>query len=105
MLDITDITGVGKITAKKLVLRGFKTVQDIAEAGVANISVVTGFPTGRSEAIQKAAGMLLEQNISDQRTIASEPNIEPDSTQDGKKKKKDGKKKKKKKKDGKKKKK
>jgi hypothetical protein len=109
--DLTDVHGVGKITAERLNEAGISSFAELAYTAPEELSEVTGFPLSRVVTVQNAAKKLLES------LPTAAPPVVPDSEKPRKKKdkakkklesgrkkkKKDGGKKAKRKKDGKKK--
>ena len=58
--ELTEVRGVGSITAKKLEQAGISKVSALVSASLDELSEITGFPSSRAAAVQNAARELLE---------------------------------------------
>jgi len=62
---VIKIAGIGQVTSAALTKHGFKTVNDVANASVESLSVVSGFASVRSlQTIKKAKALLQIENVS-----------------------------------------
>lgn len=78
--NLTEVHGVGKITAERLRSAGISTISALADASLEELSRISGFPTARTAAVQSAARELLGS------LPTAEPPAEPIAKMDKKKK-------------------
>jgi predicted flap endonuclease-1-like 5' DNA nuclease len=110
MVKLTDVTGIGPVTAKLLSEHNIKTIETLASISLTELEKIPGFSDIRARAVKKAASDCLQNKAAKQLTTAASNvqatvkkttteksavsqavnQVEPDKVKDKKKNKKDG---------------
>ncbi|SFL15491.1 Helix-hairpin-helix domain-containing protein [Nitrosomonas aestuarii] len=69
MAKLTDVVGIGPVTAKVLADHHIKTPEALAAISIAALEKVPGFSNLRAKAVKKAAAVYLLKNTNNQTTI------------------------------------
>ena len=73
MIKLTDVTGIGPVTANLLLEHQIKTVAALASISLAELQKIPGFSDIRARAVKKAAADCLHGKAAKQLTTATSP--------------------------------
>ena len=69
-MNITDISGIGDSTAQQLKTHGIDSVEDVAQASIAQLAAVPGIGANRAAALKRSAIQLLPDTSGAEETEA-----------------------------------